>query len=352
MENRVWGELELNDRGNVSTIRLKKHKVFLGRSTKADLKVSHPQLSGLHCSLEWCQDSNRVSCVDKSSNGTHLVQNGQLMKMTKDSSYDLNDGDQIIFVKGVNESETIFAKFKKVNDPAGCDAENKEKSRKKVNDSFDESSPAKRRRLAISNSNANSTTTTIITASLSVLNNETVASEDQTMIAVNPADKKPICEHDEKAEKVETNTTQSLPVSNQSTSDTSMEEELLRCTICQEIFHEPVNANPCNHMFCAGCMSLWMRQSKNCPQCREPVKECREIHLIKEMVERYFQKHPDRRRSQEELEELNKANTITRNKPTANNNKPGRGRGRGGRQGARGARGMLGFHCCCVSNDV
>ena len=344
MTNRVWGELELNDRGNVSTIGLKKHKVFLGRSSKADLKVSHPQLSGLHCSVEWCQDSNRVSCVDKSSNGTHLIQNGQLMKMTKDCNYELNDGDQIILVKGISESESIFAKLKKVDDSAGCDAENKEKSRKKTSDeSFDESSPAKRRRLAISNSNANSTTTTTITASLSVLNNRTVASEDPTMIAVLPTDTEPICERDEKAEKIEANPTQSAPVNNQSTSDASMEEELLRCTICQEIFHEPVNANPCNHMFCAGCMSLWMRQSKNCPQCREPVKECREIHLIKEMVERYLQKHPDRRRSQEELEELNKANTITRNKPTANN-KPGRGRGRGGRQGRGDRGGMLGFY--------
>ena len=119
MTNRVWGELELNDRGNVSTIGLKKHKVFLGRSSKADLKVSHPQLSGLHCSVEWCQDSNRVSCVDKSSNGTHLIQNGQLMKMTKDSSYDLNDGDQIVLVKGAaNESHLIFLKFKKICSPS------------------------------------------------------------------------------------------------------------------------------------------------------------------------------------------------------------------------------------------
>ena len=130
-----------------------------------------------------------------------------------------------------------------------------------------------------------------------------------------------------------TNSTQSQPVNSQPTSgDTSQEEELLLCTICQEIFHEPVNANPCNHMFCAGCISMWLTRSRDCPQCRQPVTECREIHLIKEMVERYLQKNPNRRRSQEELEELNKANTITRNKPVVDH-QLGRGGGRGGRRG-------------------
>ena len=44
--------------------------------------------------------------------------------------------------------------------------------------------------------------------------------------------------------------------------------EHLVCPICQEIFNYPI-ALLCGHVFCDGCIREWLKQQRNCPECRQ-----------------------------------------------------------------------------------
>lgn len=39
------------------------------------------------------------------------------------------------------------------------------------------------------------------------------------------------------------------------------------CTICLDIFKEPVGLN-CGHMFCSACLLSWLINNRSCPICR------------------------------------------------------------------------------------
>ncbi|KAK6014867.1 zinc finger, C3HC4 type [Ostertagia ostertagi] len=38
-----------------------------------------------------------------------------------------------------------------------------------------------------------------------------------------------------------------------------------RCSICQDVFHNPATVSPCNHHFCFECISNWQSQSGESP---------------------------------------------------------------------------------------
>lgn len=46
--------------------------------------------------------------------------------------------------------------------------------------------------------------------------------------------------------------------------------EHLYCSICQDVFSYPY-ALQCGHVFCRACISEWVRQQNNCPECRTGV---------------------------------------------------------------------------------
>jgi E3 ubiquitin-protein ligase CHFR len=50
--------------------------------------------------------------------------------------------------------------------------------------------------------------------------------------------------------------------------DDKLKDELT-CNICFEIYHKPVSMIPCLHSFCGGCLSDWIKKSKECPFCRK-----------------------------------------------------------------------------------
>ena len=45
-------------------------------------------------------------------------------------------------------------------------------------------------------------------------------------------------------------------------------EDHISCSVCQDILHNAVSLQPCLHSFCAGCVCGWLKQKKECPQCR------------------------------------------------------------------------------------
>ncbi|MGH0186170.1 UNVERIFIED_CONTAM: hypothetical protein FKN15_020431 [Acipenser sinensis] len=88
-------------------------------------------------------------------------------------------------------------------------------------------------------------------------------------------------------------------------------EESLTCIICQDLLHDCVSLQPCMHTFCAACYSDWMERSSFCPTCRCPVERIRKNHILNNLVEAYLQQHPEKCRSEEDLQSMDKRNRIT-----------------------------------------
>ncbi|XP_077996064.1 E3 ubiquitin-protein ligase CHFR-like [Glandiceps talaboti] len=88
-------------------------------------------------------------------------------------------------------------------------------------------------------------------------------------------------------------------------------EEALLCGICQDILHDCISLQPCMHSFCASCYSPWMERANDCPSCRNKVARISRNHIINNLIEAYLKEHPEKKRSDEEIKELNSKNKIT-----------------------------------------
>lgn len=88
-------------------------------------------------------------------------------------------------------------------------------------------------------------------------------------------------------------------------------DEMLCCGVCQDIMHNAICLQPCLHNYCAGCYSEWMDISQECPACRARVDRISKNHFINKLVESVLQSNPGRKRSELELNELDKKNKIT-----------------------------------------
>lgn len=73
-----------------------------------------------------------------------------------------------------------------------------------------------------------------------------------------------------------------------------------------------MSALPCLHNFCGGCLSEWLGSAVTCPDCRTGIKEVRRNHTLRNLVDKYMEAHPDKKRPQEDIEELNKKNKVWR----------------------------------------
>ncbi|XP_065381185.1 E3 ubiquitin-protein ligase CHFR isoform X3 [Macaca fascicularis] len=88
-------------------------------------------------------------------------------------------------------------------------------------------------------------------------------------------------------------------------------EETLTCIICQDLLHDCVSLQPCMHTFCAACYSGWMERSSLCPTCRCPVERICKNHILNNLVEAYLTQHPDKSRSEEDVQSMDARNKIT-----------------------------------------
>lgn len=95
----VWGELIRNGKREEGVHPLQKQTIIIGRSSKADVKVNHHQISAQHCILIWNEVTRRVVAIDKSSNGTLHRMGSAAKRMTKNQEVELNDNDGVIVVK-------------------------------------------------------------------------------------------------------------------------------------------------------------------------------------------------------------------------------------------------------------
>ena len=49
--------------------------------------------------------------------------------------------------------------------------------------------------------------------------------------------------------------------------------KFLYCSICDEIFRNPIRLKSCGHTFCMNCILQWSKRNLNCPLCRENFSE-------------------------------------------------------------------------------
>jgi len=90
--------------------------------------------------------------------------------------------------------------------------------------------------------------------------------------------------------------------------------EEMMCCICIDYIYNCVTAIPCLHNFCASCFSGWMQKSAMCPQCREEVTEIKKNALVNNILEKFMENNPTKKRSKEEYEEMDKTNKIKEDK--------------------------------------
>ncbi|XP_004345239.1 hypothetical protein CAOG_06490 [Capsaspora owczarzaki ATCC 30864] len=88
-------------------------------------------------------------------------------------------------------------------------------------------------------------------------------------------------------------------------------EQNLQCGICMEILHDCVSVVPCLHDFCGACYSDWMEKKSDCPTCRAKVTSISRNHRIKNLCESFLAEHPEKRRPDDEIAEMNARNKIT-----------------------------------------
>lgn len=86
--------------------------------------------------------------------------------------------------------------------------------------------------------------------------------------------------------------------------------EEMRCCICIDYIYQCVTLIPCLHNFCAACFSDWMQKSHICPQCREEATELKKNHAVNNIIEKFMENNPDKKRPQKEYEEMDKKNKI------------------------------------------
>eukprot|EP01043_Picozoa_sp_COSAG02_P014906 COSAG02_NODE_622_length_19435_cov_3.242398_11_plen_343_part_00 len=87
--------------------------------------------------------------------------------------------------------------------------------------------------------------------------------------------------------------------------------ETMTCGICQEILYKCVSAVPCLHNFCSACASDCLKRSSECPMCRTQISEIRRNHDLSKLVDAFLDAHPEKRRSAEEMSEMDARSTIT-----------------------------------------
>jgi len=86
--------------------------------------------------------------------------------------------------------------------------------------------------------------------------------------------------------------------------------EEINCPICDDVIFQAVTLMPCLHNFCGSCFSDWMAKQKTCPSCRKDVSTVSKNPMVNNLVEKYLEMHPEKKRSAEEYKAMDDNNKI------------------------------------------
>uniref|UniRef100_A0A2K6SW09 E3 ubiquitin-protein ligase CHFR n=1 Tax=Saimiri boliviensis boliviensis TaxID=39432 RepID=A0A2K6SW09_SAIBB len=290
---------------------------------------SNKLVSGDHCKIVVDEKSGQVTLEDTSTNGTVINK----LKVVKKQTCPLQTGDVIYLVYRKNEPEhNVAYLYESLNEKQGMTQESFEMGSCYV-------AQAGLKLLGSSDPPTSASQSTGITGSEGAGNfpkggGPSVASDEVSSFASALPDRKAVS-----SSSLEPQDQEDLePVRKKMRGDLNLEvlvaqpcrntqtvqddiraaagkpdkmEETLTCIICQDLLHDCVSLQPCMHTFCAACYSGWMERSSLCPTCRCPVERICKNHILNNLVEAYLIQHPDKSRSEEDVQSMDARNKIT-----------------------------------------
>ncbi|XP_065892159.1 E3 ubiquitin-protein ligase CHFR-like [Dysidea avara] len=309
-----WGLLVVKEGGEDERIPVIGHEFVIGRSKDCGLSINSKLVSNRHCVLIR-DDRGKVLVKDTSSNGTLI--NGK--RIRRNEVQQVRNGDIIQIVSKKNHAEdNISYQYTELR-PAEDDGEGEEEATLELtldyNDGDDgDSHPPPAKKAAIES---------VKKEEESKDETDSVEVGDIKLEAAKPVAKEIAAkEKSLKGKATKEKTTKEKSVIKKETSkakestptmsrENSMEDILL-CGICQEILHDCISLQPCMHSYCAGCYSGWMDRSNECPQCRLRVERISKNHIVNNLALSFLKAHPEKKRSDEELAELDSKSKITK----------------------------------------
>ncbi|KAK6334097.1 hypothetical protein TWF696_002599 [Orbilia brochopaga] len=78
-------------------------------------------------------------------------------------------------------------------------------------------------------------------------------------------------------------------------------ERELTCSICCELFKDPVTLLDCLHNFCGSCVVPWTKNNESCPTCRSNIRGCADAFALKPLIEMLLKERPDLALSEDDM---------------------------------------------------
>ncbi|XP_053443550.1 E3 ubiquitin-protein ligase CHFR isoform X3 [Nycticebus coucang] len=343
-QRQPWGRLlRLGAEEGEPHVLLWKREWTIGRRRGCDLSFpSNKLVSGDHCKIVVDEKSGQVMLEDTSTNGTVINK----LKIVKKQTCPLQTGDVIYLVYRKNEPEQNVAYlYESLNEKQSMTQDSLEANKENVFHMTKDTSSAgcgddpqvpslsPTTQMCFEEPQPSTSTSDLFpTASTSAMEPPAVlehcSSSDRTRVPsslMEPRDQENLEPTKKKMKRDgELDLNLELLVADQcrNTQPVLVDvraaavkpdkmEETLTCVICQELLHDCVSLQPCMHTFCAACYSGWMERSSLCPTCRCPVERICKNHILNNLVEAYLIQHPDKSRSEEDVQSMDARNKIT-----------------------------------------
>ncbi|XP_032165800.1 E3 ubiquitin-protein ligase CHFR isoform X2 [Mustela erminea] len=313
-----WGRLlRLGAADGEPHVLLRKREWTIGRRRGCDLSFPGNKLvSGDHCKITVDEKSGQVSLEDTSTNGTVINK----LKVVKKQTCPLQTGDVIYLVYRKNEPEhNVAYLYESLSDKQGVTQDSFEANKENVFHVTKDTSgagqgddpqvlPSSPTTQACFEEPQPSTSTSDLfpTASTSAMEPASAGRAPSSSSDGGPDVTLQLLA----ADQCRDTHTGLGSVRSEAVKPDKM-EETLTCIICQDLLHDCVSLQPCMHTFCAACYSGWMERSTLCPTCRCPVERICKNHILNNLVEAYLLQHPDKSRSEEDMQSMAARNKIT-----------------------------------------
>ncbi|EWC46259.1 hypothetical protein DRE_04430 [Drechslerella stenobrocha 248] len=78
-------------------------------------------------------------------------------------------------------------------------------------------------------------------------------------------------------------------------------ERELTCSICCDLFKDPVTLLNCLHNFCGSCVVPWTQRNDSCPSCRTVIQGCADAFALKPLLEMLLKEKPELAASEDDM---------------------------------------------------
>ncbi|XP_013781661.1 E3 ubiquitin-protein ligase CHFR-like [Limulus polyphemus] len=289
-----WGELTYGKERSQEQqpIIIRGKKFVIGRAKDCDLQVAVKMVSGHHCYLQR-DEEGRVWLCDTSTNGTYI---NRSIRVVHGQKHEVKDGDELYLIHKKKDPDLDLHYVIHLSHDDNNIAEDCTLS---LSDSLSDSSAVE-----------NSPTRKRARLCPVLPSAEHLPSDFQEGHHLPKKDNDTRATVDSDHSRNDSRESDSYVKVHPKSIESDGLEEALVCSLCLELLYNPVCLQPCMHCYCSGCYSEWMDVSNECPQCRCQVERLSRNHLVKNLVEAYITKHPEKKRCEEDIEMLNARDRI------------------------------------------